>query len=1211
MSRRLRRGFFLLVFAAQVAGAAVQPILSGVAEIPKRAHRMLSAVETHGGWAIGTADGLVLQVRDEWLLVRPPVAGEIRVVQPLGRGVLVAGPGFAYIYADGKWSQVPVDDEITSGESDGERVLLVGRRAIQVVDTDGRTHNVGTPYAGGNSAAHRVDGKVLVFSGKGPVQEWSGGKLGPAGGSYSWGDYAEVISVQELGGGRYFIASSKGIRLVGAGEGTDVLTERKKEFFREGLMGAFQFGDRVLVATYFGGLSLYSEASGELLWRKPVADVGNICLAREYLGGVMVGTSTGLFVLPGAARYAHFPLPKGDVLFVTEDGGRPVAGLTTGTFDVRTGEPLFPDVSISMTRLSDGRTARGLIGKVAIGDAVYPVGGRDILGIEEIGGGQLVLLQSDGLLILDPRAPEEKPTPVVLTSIPNSMAYTKEWGLAVGSADGVFRLDAAGRVLAHWGAGQYRVKRLGRELYAMDSGGALRDRDGREVWALPGAELVDLTSWQEKLYALLRASDGNLWIGEVDVAGRRWIPLDLPDLTSATALLGTAQGLLAIGPDGANLYREPPRLELPGVGLRLPGGERIGEGARIPVPTESGTLDLIPPSARLGPWTNPVYSVRQDGSAWTRSTGRGPVNVWNLQYGANRVEVRAQWGGLHQDTGFVLVRAWPVWLRWPAVLLYAAVMTAGVWVVIRVRTRSLKRRAQELEATVESRTKELRKAQRAREEFFSAVSHEIRNPLNGVVGLCDMLHAIPSSELGPKHRATVSTLKGCADQLRNILDDVLDFAKIDRGTIQLNEENFDLGETVESAARTVDPGLERCTVSGDTAGVWGRGDRGKLRQIVTNLVSNALKYGMPAQAQVSSRLELSGPRKARAVITVRNTGATISPSDLEKIFEGFSRTKDAVARNIPGTGLGLAVSRRMARAMGGDITVTSANGVTEFTCTIAIVPVAAPVMSGQEQLPRPIVARALAIEDEKYNRMVLGWHLGQLGYEVDWADCGAQALDCVRAGAYDLILTDIMLPDTTGDELARKMLRQIADPKPPIIAVTAYSTPDKMEQARRAGISAFIVKPVSRQKLEAAILGAQPVVSASKAFEAAPAYAFDFSGLLRLPNGRELLTEYAATLKPEFEKIKARCRAMAADPLGARKAAHAFKSRVLAARATEIAEQLALIESAIEDGRTADMERLLLVVDTMVSELEQAAREAAHPSVREHSADRSPSPLSK
>jgi signal transduction histidine kinase/DNA-binding response OmpR family regulator len=572
-------------------------------------------------------------------------------------------------------------------------------------------------------------------------------------------------------------------------------------------------------------------------------------------------------------------------------------------------------------------------------------------------------------------------------------------------------------------------------------------------------------------------------------------------------------------------------------------------------------------SGELAPAPATYLRARVGEGAWMEFS---PGNPFPLAVAAGRtpVELQVERNGRVGGAQFVVVRPWPWWLRawaWP---LHACALGGLVLGLVRLRTRRLQRRTRELEARVAERTAELRKANAVKEEFLASISHEIRNPLNGVVGICEILS---ERKVGPREHMLVRTLGGCADQLRSMLDDILEFSQLERLTPTLSNTDFELVALVEECARVMDPDLTACSLLLPEQPVWLHGDSGKIRQVLCNLISNALKYGVPREAGVEVQVSAADRGRARLRIAVRNTGPTIPAEEITGLFESFRR--GSRTSGVPGSGLGLAVCRRLSVAMGGHLTAASQEGVTEFAFEV-LLPSAQPVV--RPASAPTAVSRALAIEDEDYNRVVLGHVLRALGYSVDWAEDAGAALRLAAANPYDLILTDWRLPDMEGGELCRRLLAIIPAPQPPVIAVTAYANADKLAEARAAGMAGFVTKPLTREKLEKAIRGMssgrQPrrSLDAETGAAAGPKSPLASLGALA-PSPLQLATQLA----DRWRSVSAL--AALQDPRTGRET-HSLRTLLLMAGETAAAEQAALLERAADTGDWATVRQVCPIV---------------------------------
>ena len=434
--------------------------------------------------------------------------------------------------------------------------------------------------------------------------------------------------------------------------------------------------------------------------------------------------------------------------------------------------------------------------------------------------------------------------------------------------------------------------------------------------------------------------------------------------------------------------------------------------------------------------------------------------------------------------------------------------------------------------------------------------------MNGVIGLVNILREQP---VLPRQANHLRLLQNCAEQLRATVDDILDFSKIEARRVAIEKTTFDLLDTLEASAATVDPSGTAITfLDKPPAGVSLRGDAAKLRQIFANYLNNALKYGVPPGARVSTILTPVDDR-IRLTLSVTSSGPTIEKDKLDALFQSFTRGDDAIERNIRGTGLGLAICQRYAEAMGGEVGAVSTNGETTFYLNVPFEKAGALIhVEPTASTPHPTLpARALAIEDEDYNRIVLGDILAKMNYTVDWATTGAEAIRLAQENGYDIILTDYRLPDTNGVELTKKILKLCPVPKPAVFAVTAYSTRERRDECLAAGMAGFISKPITLEKLRTTLAGWGDRQLTTISLEA--------SIRVVRPTSRPLEIDQ---LWSEVKQLAATDGKKAADQ------AHRLNNLCRIHHEIDLAEQLELLEGALErDESTAQLiaaiERLL------------------------------------
>lgn len=384
------------------------------------------------------------------------------------------------------------------------------------------------------------------------------------------------------------------------------------------------------------------------------------------------------------------------------------------------------------------------------------------------------------------------------------------------------------------------------------------------------------------------------------------------------------------------------------------------------------------------------------------------------------------------------------------------------------------------------------KANAAKSEFLAHMSHEIRTPLTAISGIAEILSGMQQG-LSDKQKKLVHTLSSSATSLKDLIADILDFSKIESGEIEMADRQFDLGTlfeqvisitSVKAAEKQLDYTVDYASLTEESF----YGDQGRLRQILINLIGNAIKFTDRGFVRVTAEKQMIDKIPVLAVI-VKDSGIGISAAGMEIIFEKFRQADASVSRKFGGTGLGLPISRKLAELMGGTIKVESESGVgSTFTLYLPFkerdvfygvnnAKPASPIAEQKEQDRLLTILdekrKVLLAEDYEGNIVVLSHILEDMGFDYDVARTGAEALELWKAGHYHVVLMDVQMPEMDG-LTATKKIRAMEEaqslPHTPIIGLTAHAMVADREKCIASGMTTYLPKPIDEAELKRIIL---------------------------------------------------------------------------------------------------------------------------------------------
>ncbi|WP_242111321.1 hybrid sensor histidine kinase/response regulator [Luteimonas aquatica] len=879
-----------------------------------------------------------------------------------------------------------------------------------------------------------------------------------------------------------------------------------------------------------GRTQLLSGDLGDGIWDRASSVLE---MRQDIEGGIWFTTSSqGLIYLPpGWNRFASItfaggvPLEKLDVRDLAPDGegGFWVASiydlyrLERGSRELRhvaSRRELGVDVINSIYHRKDGKLwvchTRGLSvydpdrRSVASWPAAGPRPDGSLWYLFQEADGTLWLSFSDGTTRR--YSPDGKPIPSGELEqrigsqgvIETSFAQTSDGALWFADSSGIYRREN-GRFVPVQGGNLpgIRVFRFGApdRMWVVRTGAVenFRVREGKlqlehrfsHADGLPDAEVGDLlvsdrgTAWL--------ASARGLWLYSPEHASMRAFGtesgLSDPNLMLTIMQPGADSTAAVLANNGLALFdtrmpmpkTDPPRLSLESVSVRR-------EEDEWPLDPASSLIELLPDDrdlrivARLLSFVDPrshVYRFKLDGydPDWILQPGNGERVFSHLEPGQYRLLVQAAGadGIWSRPRSFALDVPYPWWRTSWAYLAYGLALLLAFWILARLYQRRLRRRS---DWQLHQKKRELaEQASEAKTRFLATLGHEVRTPMTGVLGMSELLLA---TDLDARQRGYTESIRRAGDHLMRLVNDALDLARIEAGRLDLDPQPVELRAMLEDVIGLMAPmarqrGLAFHTAIAPDVPAWVRGDSGRLRQILLNLLGNAIKFTERGEVALRAETTAQGVR-----FVVSDTGPGMSEEQRGRLFRRFEQAEGVrTASRYGGSGLGLAICQELAAAMGGGIEVESTLGQgTRFAVELPLAAVAAPA-APSGQAPAGEGERTcercdlLLVEDDPTIAQVMAELLRAQGHRVVHVAHGLAALTEVASRRFDLALLDLDLPGIDGLALAQQLRAQgFAQP---MIAVTARADADAEPAARAAGFDDFLRKPVTGGMLAEAI----------------------------------------------------------------------------------------------------------------------------------------------